>query len=142
MIHKRKPEDFTVDPKWFELEHPKLEQLLQELSELKEEIEKRNFPFSTKSFGECIFSINPDEFSSISEDMRMLEDRIREMNKRFYYIKNLFVDFVENKIDSCNTFVSSVHSNNYDDRSDGENDFNDDESAKKLETFFNQIKHI
>ena len=139
MIHKRKSEDFTVDPKRLELEHQKLEELLQELSELKEEIEEKNFPFLTKSLGEFIFSINPDEFSSIFQDTRMLENRIKEMNRTFCDIKTIFVDFVETQINYRKDFV---HSSNYDDCSDGENDSNDDESARELEKFFDNIKHI
>jgi hypothetical protein len=142
MIHKRKSEDFTVDPKRFELEHQKLEELFQELSELKKEIEKKNFPFSTKSLGKCIFSIESNEFSSISEDTRMLEDRIREMNRTFCDIKTISVKFVETQINYRKDFVHSVHSSNYDDCSDGENDSNDDESARELEKFFDNIKHI
>jgi hypothetical protein len=142
--HKRNPEDFTVDPKWFELEHPKLEELLQELSELKEEIEEKNFPFSTKSLGEFIFSINPDEFSSISEDMRMLEDRIKEMNITFCDIKTISVKFVETQIHSRTDFVRSVYSSNSDDCSDNENDYDEpaEDLRKELENFFNKIKHI
>ena len=139
--HKRKLEDFTVDPKRFKLEHQKLEELLQELSELKEEIEKKNFPFSTKSLGECIFSIKSDEFSSISEDTRMLEDRIREMNRRFCDIKTISVKFVETQIHSRTDFVRSVYS---DDCSDNENDYDEpaEDLRKELENFFNEIKHI
>jgi hypothetical protein len=144
MIRKRKSEDFTVDPKRLELEHQKLEELLQELSELKEEIEKKNFPFSTKSLGECIFSIKSDEFSSISEDTRMLEDRIREMNRTFCDIKTIIVDFVETQINYRKNFVCSVYSSNSDGCSDGENDY--DEPAGdlriELEKLFDQIKHI
>jgi hypothetical protein len=142
--HKRNPEDFTVDPKRFELEHQKLEELLQELSELKKEIEKKNFPFSTKSLGECIFSIESDEFSSIFQDTRMLENRIKEMNITFCDIKTISVKFVETQIHSRTDFVRSVYSSNSDDCSDNENDY--DEPAgdlrKELEKFFDQIKHI
>ena len=148
MIHKRKSEDFTVDPKRFELEHQKLEELFQELfqelSELKEEIEEKNFPFLTKSLGEFIFYINPDEFSSIFQDTRMLENRIKEMNITFCDIKTISVKFVETQIHSRTDFVRSVYSSNSDDCSDNENDY--DEPAgdlrKELEKFFDQIKHI
>lgn len=146
-VHKKNPEDFTVDPKWLELEHQKFEQLLQELSELNEEIEKRNFLFSKKSLSECIFFIESDEFPpSIFEDTRMLEDRIKEMNKRFYDIKRSFVEFVENQIDYRKAFVREVHHGKYDGSSDGENDSNYEEPIvglrQELEDSLDRIRKI
>jgi hypothetical protein len=146
-IHKRNPEDFTVDSERLELEHQKLEELLQKLSELKEEIEEKNFPFSTKSLGKCIFSIESDEFSSyIIECTQQLEVRIKEMNRTFCDIKTIIVDFVETQINYRKNFVRSVNSRNYDGCSGEENDSNYYEPAGdlriELEKFFDQIKHI
>ena len=142
--HKRNPDDFTVDSERFELEHQKLEELLQKLSELKEEIEKKNFPFSTKSLSEYIF-IESDDFSSyIIECTQQLEVRIKEMNGTFCNIKTRSVKFVETQINYRKAFVSHDNSSNSDNCSDGENDY--DEPAivlrKQLENFFDQIKHI
>jgi hypothetical protein len=124
--------DFTVEPKRLELEHQKLEQLLQELSKLNEEIEKRKIPFSTTSLVKCIF-IESDKFPpSISEDTRMLEDRIKEMNQRFCDTKNLFVEFVQSQIDCRDALVRKVHSSYYDGSSDGENDSNYEEPTGNL----------
>ncbi len=131
--HKKKPEDFTVDPKRLELEHRTLEELLQELSELNEEIEKRKFLFSTNSLVECIFSIKPDEFLSISEDTQTLEDRIKEMNKRFSEIKKSLVEFVESQIFCRQAFVRDVHHRGgYNSGSDGENDSKSEEPTGDL----------
>lgn len=136
------PANFTIEPQRFELEHRKLEELLQELSELNEEIEKRNFLFSTNSLVECIFSIKPDEFSSISEDTQRLENRIREINKRFCDIKTIFVDFVEKHIDSRTRFVRSVHNDDrhsmYNSGSDGENDSKSEEPTGNLRKILNE----
>jgi len=143
-IHKRNPEDFTVDPKRFELEHQKLEELLQKLSELKEEIEEKNFPFSTKSLSEYIF-IESDDFSSyIIECTQQLENRIKEMNRTFCNIKTISVKFVETQINYRKAFVSHDNSSNSDNCSDGENDYDEPagDPRKELENFFNQIKHI
>ncbi len=108
--HKMNPELFNVDSAdMLKLEHKKLDELLQELSELNEEIEKGKNYFSTKTFAECIFSINFDEFSSISEDTQTLGDRIKEMNKRFSEIKKSFVEFVENQISCRKDFAREVH---------------------------------
>jgi hypothetical protein len=127
------PANFTIEPQRFELEHRKLEELLQELSELNEEIEKRNFLFSTNSLVECIFSIKPDEFLSISEDTQTLEDRIKEMNKRFSEIKKSLVEFVESQIFCRQAFVRDVHHRGgYNSGSDGENDSKSEDPTGNL----------
>lgn len=124
--------DFTVEPKRLELEHQKLEQLLQDLSKLNEEIEKRKIPFSTTSLVKFIF-IESDEFPrSISENIRMLEDIIKEMNQRFCDTKNLFVEFVQSQIDCRDALVRKVHFSYYDGRSDDENDSNHEEPTGNL----------
>lgn len=104
-IHATNPNEFKVDSDRFKLEHEKLEGLLQQLSKLKEEIEKGKIYFSTKSLVECIF----DEFSSIFENIQTLEDRIKEMNKRFYEIRKSLVEFVDHQIICRQTFVREVH---------------------------------
>lgn len=140
--------DFTVDSKRFKLEHQNLDQLLQELSELTEEIEKRNFHFSTESLVECIFSIKSDEFSSISEDTQTFQDRIKEMKKRFSDIKKSLVDFVESQISYRQAFIREINrsKNDYDCRSDDENDSTYEEPIvdfrKDLERSLNQIRSI
>lgn len=149
-IHASNPELFNVDSDRFKLEHKKLEELLQQLSKLKEEIEKGNIYFSTKSLVECIFSINFDEFSSSFENIQTLEDRIKEMNKRFYEIRKSLVEFVENQIICRKAFVREVHCEayrcGYNSCSDGENDFSNEEPIvglrRELSSSLNQIKEL
>jgi hypothetical protein len=147
-VRKRNPGDFNVDSDRFKLEHQKLEELLQQLSELNQEIEKRIFYFSTKSLVECIFSIKSDEFSSISEDTQTFQDRIKEMKKRFSNIKKSLVDFVQIHIDNCKDFILEINypTNDYDCRSDDENDSSHEEPIvyfrKDLEHSLDQIRRI
>jgi hypothetical protein len=149
-IHASNPELFNVDSDRFKLEHKKLEELLQQLSKLKEEIEKGKIYFSTKSLVECIFSINFDEFSSIFENIQTLEDRIKEMNKRFYEIRKSLVEFVENQIICRKAFVREVHCEayrcGYNSCSDGENDSSNEEPIvglrRELLSSLNQIKEL
>ena len=149
-IHASNPELFNVDSDRFKLEHKKLEELLQQLSKLKEEIEKGKIYFSTKSLVECIFSINFDEFSSIFENIQTLEDRIKEMNKRFYEIRKSLVEFVENQIICRKAFVREVHCEayrcGYNSCSDGENDSSNEESIvdlrRELSSSLNKIKEL
>lgn len=148
LVHNRNQADFKVDSKRFKLEYQNLDQLLQELSELTEEIEKRKFHFSTKSLVECIFSIKSDEFSSISEDTQTFQDRIKEMKKKFSDIKKSLVDFIESQISYRQAFIREINrsKNDYDCRSDDENDSTYEEPIvdfrKDLERSLNQIKRI
>ena len=118
--HGKKPTDFTIDPK--ELKDQQLEEFLQNLSKLRNEIEERKIPFfSTTSLVEFIFSINPADFLSISEDTRRLEDRIKEINQIFYIKKKSFVEFVEGWINHCDRLVCKSHSSDSGGRSDDDN---------------------
>jgi methyl-accepting chemotaxis protein len=149
-IHATNPNEFKVDSKWLELKHQKLEELLQELSEINEEIEKGKNYFSTKSFVECIFSKNFDEFSSIFENIQTLGDRIKEMNKRFSEIKKSLVEFVEHQIYCRKAFASEVyrdfHRFGYNSCSDGEDVSSYEEPIvglrRELLSSLNQIKEI
>lgn len=108
IFKQEKQTDFTIDSK--ALEDQQLEQFLQELSELKEEIEKRKIPFfSITSLAEFIFSINPADFLSISEDTRRLENIIKDMKKIFSIKKESFVEFVQSHIDRCDSLVHKSH---------------------------------
>jgi hypothetical protein len=116
----KKSTDFTIDSK--ALEGQQLEQFLQDLSELKEEIEERKIPFfSITSLAEFIFSINPADFLSISEDTRRLEDRINNMKQIFNNTKKSFVEFVQSHIKCCDNLVRYSHSRDSGGRSDDEN---------------------
>jgi hypothetical protein len=149
--HATNPKDFNVDSEWLELKYQKLEELLQQLSELlNEEIEKGKIYFSTKTFAECIFSINFDEFLSIFKNIQTLGDRIKEMKKRFSEIKKSLVEFVENEISCRQYFASKVyrdcHHFGYNSCSDGEDVSSYEEPIvglrRELLSSLNQIKEI
>lgn len=142
IFKQEKQTDFTIDSK--ALEDQQLEQFLQELSELKEEIEKRKIPFfSITSLAEFIFSINHADFLSISEDTRRLEDTIKKMKKIFCIKKESFVEFVQSCIDRCDTLVRYSHLGDFGGRSDDENSGYEDpveEHRRNLEESLKQIR--
>lgn len=137
-----KPTEFTIDPN--ALKDQQLEEFLQNLSKLRNEIEERKIPFfSTTSLVEFIFSINPADFLSISEDTRRLEDRIKEMNQIFYIKKESFVEFIEGWINHCDRLVCKSHSSDSGGRSDDDNPHYEDpveEHRGNLKRSLEQIK--
>lgn len=137
-----KPIEFTIDPN--ALKDQQLEEFLQNLSKLRNEIEERKIPFfSTTSLVEFIFSINPADFLSISEDTRRLEDRIKEINQIFYIKKKSFVEFVEGWINRCDSLVCKSHSSDSGGRSDDDNPHYEDpveEHRGNLKRSLEQIK--
>lgn len=142
IIRQGKQTNFTIDPK--ALEGQKLEQFLQDILTLHNEIEERKIPFfSITSLAEFIFSINPADFLSISEDTLRLEDRIKDMKKKFYIKKESFVEFVQSYIDLCDNLVDYSYSRDSGYRSDDERpgyEYPVKEPRENLKIFLEQIK--
>ena len=144
IIRQGKQTNFTIDPEVLESKHQQLEQFLQDLSKLIIEIEERKIPFfSIISLAEFIFSINPADFLSISEDTRRLEDTIKKMKKIFCIKKESFVEFVQSYIDHCDNLVHYSHSSDSGYGSDDKRsnyEYPVEQPRENLKRFLEQIK--
>ena len=147
--------EFRIDSTGLELQHKKLNELLQGLSELTGNIDEMKTSFSEKYSIECLFMEydESDEFSSVSERTQKLNSEIEQIKLKFHEVKDYLVNFVQPKFDFLYDFVKTVTNDEYRNSvSDSENVsdhkfFWDNylepagELRQRLEYSLNRIKH-
>jgi hypothetical protein len=107
--------EFRIDSIGLKLQHQNLNELLQALSELTGNIDEMKTSFSEKYSIECLFMEydESDEFSSVFERTQKLNSEIEEMKRRFYEVKEFFLNFVQSKFNFLYDFVKGVRNDEY-----------------------------